>query len=250
MERRLTPVERKERAREEILEAAARAIATHGFHGMSMRQLARATERSLANFYNHFDSKEAVLKALQVRAFETLISNAQELVGRHTDPAGKLYLLIANHVAYFNQHPSVMRVLVHEASALESAHRAEVRDLKERYFRVVRDAVEEVGRAGGAASGDEASLAAEIERRAYCVFGMMNWVFGWYEPPRHGTVEDIARTIHDIAMSGVVSNGAKRSFVDELAGEFAALHRPSLIRLVSEDCGAETDKGNEEGESA
>jgi len=72
--------QRRERVREEILEAAASAIAAHGYHGMSMRDLAKATDRSLASFYNYFASKEDVLFALQSRAFENLIATSREVI--------------------------------------------------------------------------------------------------------------------------------------------------------------------------
>jgi AcrR family transcriptional regulator len=42
---------------EEILTAAAHLLAARGYHGMSMRDLARATGMSLANLYNYFHSK-------------------------------------------------------------------------------------------------------------------------------------------------------------------------------------------------
>ncbi len=53
------------------------------------------------------------------------------------------------------------------------------------------------GRGGGAA----------LERATYSMFGMLNWIYGWYEPARHGTPHEVARTIHRIAMSGVIGRG-------------------------------------------
>ena len=46
-----------------ILDAAARAIAEHGFHGMSMRDLAGETGQVVAGLYNYFSSKDEVLFA-------------------------------------------------------------------------------------------------------------------------------------------------------------------------------------------
>jgi len=257
MAQRLTTVERKQKAQEDILEAAAHAIATHGFHGMSMRELAKAAGRSLANFYNHFGSKEEVLLALQVRAFETLIATAEELQRREDAPSGHLYMLIANHVAYFQDHPDIMRVLLQQASALGPEHRHTVRVLKERYFEIVREAVAEASMGcctvPGAAPGAPDDPA-ELERRAYSVFGMMNWVFGWYEAPQHGTVEDVARTIHQITMCGVVTHCPMRGDIDTLAAEFAELRRPSLIRLdrppVEGPSAPATDDADHQGEIA
>ena len=49
--------------RELILDRAEELFAEHGFHGMSMRELAKATGRSPASFYNYFSSKEEIGRA-------------------------------------------------------------------------------------------------------------------------------------------------------------------------------------------
>ena len=41
---------------------------------------------------------------------------------------------------------------------------------------------------------------------ALFIFGMLNWIFTWYEPSRHGTVEQIGREMLDL-----VSNGLRRT---------------------------------------
>ena len=52
-----TPMRGREAGRQAFLAAAATAIAQRGYHGMSMRELARATGRSVGVFYNYFTSK-------------------------------------------------------------------------------------------------------------------------------------------------------------------------------------------------
>lgn len=193
-----TQTARRERGRTRILEAAARAIAQRGYHGMSMRDLARSTGRGLASFYNYFPSKEDVLFSIQTRAFQTLIAAAEESLAGVEDARDRLYAFVLNHVRYFVEHPDVMRVLVHEASALPSSRRRVVREMKERYFSL---ALEIVGRL--MANGGSRVKRCELLRTTYSVFGMLNWVYGWYEPARHGTPEDVARTIHRTALCGL-----------------------------------------------
>jgi hypothetical protein len=56
------------------------------------------------------------------------------------------------------------------------------------------------GGAQAAGSGDE-----ELERATYALFGMLNWVYGWYEPRRHGPPEVLADTFHRITLCGAVA---------------------------------------------
>ena len=187
----------REQASEQILEAAAVAISEHGFHGMSMRVLAQSTGMSLANFYNYFDSKEDLLFTLHTRSFSALLSAVDVELQKATEPVEQLFLFIANHVAYFIQHTAVMHVLVHEAGRLAPKHRPAVRKLKDEYFGRARAIVAAIlARRGERTAG-------EIERATYCVFGMMNWVYAWYDAQQHGSAGDVARTIHTMAMNGL-----------------------------------------------
>lgn len=85
-------------------------MAQNGYHGMTMRALARATGRSLATAYNYFSSKEEILYALQKEAFEALIGAARRALEDVASPSSRLYVFILNHISYFTAHADVMRV--------------------------------------------------------------------------------------------------------------------------------------------
>jgi len=38
---------------------------------------------------------------------------------------------------------------------------------------------------------------------ALFIFGMLNWIFMWYEPSRHGTVEQIGQEMQDLLLNGL-----------------------------------------------
>lgn len=193
-----------ERGRDAVLRRAAIEIAERGYHGMSMRELARATGRGLASFYRLFLSKEDILFELQRRAFEELCESAEACVGGAPGDAGgrreelaRLRRFVDNHVRFVVADPARMRVLVQEAAALPPASRAAIRALKQRYFELGAGLLARAAARGGA--GDTA----EAERAAYCMFGMLNWIFGWYEPARHGGPDEIAATIFALVTRGI-----------------------------------------------
>ncbi len=219
---------RREESRGDILRAAARLLAGRGYHGMSMRDLARATGMSLANLYNYFGSKEDLVFALQTRAFETLVGAAREALEGAGDGEARLHAFVLSHVRYVANHGDVMRVLVEEAGELPPSRRRAVRDLKERYFGLGRDIVAEVvrGRAGGArgATGE-----AELDRLTYGIFGMLNWVYAWYRPGRHGTPQQIARSIHRIALTGLAARSPRPAVLTETERRVAGFRVRSPI---------------------
>jgi AcrR family transcriptional regulator len=205
-------------------------MAAHGFHGMSMRELARAAGMSLSNLYNYFPSKEEILFALQKEAFEVLVTSAEEALRRMESEAGPggatpdawLYVLVSHHVRYVAERPDVMRVLVHEAATLPAARRGAVRRLKERYFRLARGIVEEL-------VGPAWTDPAELDRVTYNLFGMLNWIYGWYDPALHGPPQELARTIHRIALCGIVTQCPFRDLQDSLDRNLAAMDRRPLV---------------------
>ncbi len=222
----------RELAINEILTAAASILAKHGYHGTSMRDLAKATGRGLSSLYTYFPSKDALLFALQARAFETLLDSAKAAVAAVETPERGLYAFVLNHVRYFTAHDDVMRVLMHEARVLPARRRKKVRALKEEYYRVAEALVTQLA-APARPSHRATSRPAdgeEVERLTYSLFGMLNWVWAWYEPDRHGNAHDIARTIHTVAVRGITcqqSGGGAWADVD------AALDRLEIRSLIT-----------------
>jgi AcrR family transcriptional regulator len=181
--------------RAELVAAAARAFAERGYHGVSMRDLARDVGRSPATFYSHFESKEALLASLQKDAFDALLFGTRDALSGVRDAAARLRVFIGTHVEYSTSNPDVFRVLVHEASALPAAAREAVRQQKIAYFELGRDIVRDLL--------PEGESDAEVSRSTYCLFGMLNWAYAWYVPAEHGTPEQLAETIHRIALLGI-----------------------------------------------
>ncbi len=187
----------RDEGRTEVVGRAALAIAEHGYHGMSMRDLARATGRSLASFYHLFGSKEEILFELQQRAFERLLDSASAAATAPGTPEDRLRAFVSNHVRTFVLEPAVMRVLVQEASALPPERRSVIRALKERYFALGESLLAPLAAQGAAKD------AGEIVRSTYCLFGMLNWIYGWYDPAEHGDADLLAETILSMTVRGV-----------------------------------------------
>jgi len=226
---------RQHQGRLEILEAAARFMAQHGYHGMSMRDLAGAMGKSIAGFYNYYRSKEDVLFELQLRAFETLVQAAETATAAVNHPFGRLYAFILQHVQYVASHPDVMHVLVQEAGALPPQRRHVIRAAKERYFRIAQKLVADVARASasGGCRGRTDADALELERMTYALFGMLNWTYGWYRPKQHGSPENLARTIYRVSLRGLRPEHPVDPEMALVEERIAARQLPPLLQLVN-----------------
>jgi AcrR family transcriptional regulator len=217
---------RREANRQEFLEAAARVIAGKGFHGMSMRSLAKEMGRSLTSFYTYFSSKEDVLHEIQRRAFETLLRESAAAVANSDSPAGQLYAFVLQHVRYVARHKDVMKVLVQEAGALPASRRRSIRRLKDGYFDSLKVIVASLQAEGGVAVDDD-----ELERTTYSVFGMLNWTYGWYSARQHGTPSDVARSIHRLALTGLRAGPPSALAIQKVDDVVAAAEVPPLLAM-------------------
>jgi AcrR family transcriptional regulator len=84
-----------------------------------MRDLSRASGMSLAGLYYYFESKERLLFLIQKHTFQHHRAAAQSAIGRRDDPEQRIRIFILNHLEYFLANPAAMKVLSHEAEALE-----------------------------------------------------------------------------------------------------------------------------------
>jgi len=57
-------IDRAKRSRAQILAAALKLFSRVGYHGTSLRDIARAAKASTGNVYHHFPDKEAIFTAL------------------------------------------------------------------------------------------------------------------------------------------------------------------------------------------
>ena len=69
---RINQEERSERSRGQILKAALKLFSSVGYHGASMRDIARAAKVSTGNVYHQFPDKETIFRTLLEQYWEAL----------------------------------------------------------------------------------------------------------------------------------------------------------------------------------
>lgn len=195
---------RFDRKLDEILRQAAAVFCARGYHQASIRDIARATGVSLAGLYYYFSSKEHLLYLIQRHAFETILAGSRAALALLDDPEERLRRFIALHLEYFLEHPNEMKVLTHEERALEAGLRREIHDLKKVYYQLCFDQVEAL---------KESRKLRGLNTRvaALALFGMMNWMYTWYNPKVDPDATAIARQMTEIFLQGAFGGWSRRS---------------------------------------
>ncbi|MEP7326069.1 MAG: TetR/AcrR family transcriptional regulator [Gemmatimonadota bacterium] len=156
---------------QKLLSAAVKVFASKGFHATSMRDIARESGLSLAGIYHYVTGKPELLFLIQDRCFAQVIEGANAAVGGAVTPTDRLRAFVRHHVEFFAGHMAEMKVLSHEEDELSGTMRAQVRRRKREYVSLLLELLEQVP-----GSGINRPVA------AYALFGMINWIYTWYNP--------------------------------------------------------------------
>ena len=186
-----------DRKLEAILRQAAAVFRTRGYHQASIREIARATGVSLAGLYYYFSSKEELLFLIQRHAFETILAAAKDGLRNLPSPDERLRTLIRLHLQFFLDHPNEMKVLTHEEEWLGKDRSREVRAIKRAYYQLCLEQVEALREASGL-RGLNSRLA------VLSLFGMMNWIYTWYNAKVDPNAAACAETMADIFLHGIL----------------------------------------------
>jgi AcrR family transcriptional regulator len=102
------PEQRSPGTREKILDAAERLIALHGVEGFQVKDAAEAVGIRPASVYAHFEGRDAIAQAVDVRLYEGIVE--QVLPSEDGDPEELLLKMVANMVRYYAAFPAHLRL--------------------------------------------------------------------------------------------------------------------------------------------
>jgi len=189
---KITQKGREKKGLDEILEKSAKLMALKGYSGTSMRDLAKTTGRSLSGLYHYFNNKEELLFIINQRGFSSLVEISRSLMKEENNVAKRLRKLIWNHVNFFSLHQSEMRVMMFGTQEIDQEKRKIISQLKHIYADDFKITVSEYIFIMTEKQLDKKHL----DRKSYLLFGMMNWVYGWFSTDEHGTVEELVEDIY------------------------------------------------------
>jgi TetR/AcrR family transcriptional regulator, cholesterol catabolism regulator len=194
---------RFDRRLEKILTHATDVFYDKGYEGASMRDLSRTSGMSLAGMYYYFNSKERLLYRIQKHTFTTIVEQLRERLEHEDDSEQRVRLFILNHLEYSLAHPKAMKVLSHEDDVLKDGAGAEIAAIKREYYRICLNLLEHFKRAKRLEFNSRVAVLS--------LFGMMNWIYTWYNPRVDADAHELARQMGDIFMNGIGGHNAGRS---------------------------------------
>src|SRR5260370_2683311 len=190
-------VQRKNEARRRaILRAAGRVFRRLGLSATGMREIAEEADLSPGNLYYYFSGKDEILLFCQERTLVRLLAAVKEARAAPGAYAERLRSVMSAHVhCMLDELEGATAHL--EAEVLPEAMRAGVIEKRDAYERAVRGLVAEGMKRGEFARTDPA-----LVTRA--MLGAVNWTARWYRPEGPRSVAEIADSLSDYLVRGLV----------------------------------------------
>src|SRR5215510_12742571 len=179
-----------------ILRTSSSIFAQKGYHSTSMRDISRATNVSLSGLYHYCSSKEELLFLIQDNCFGRVLQRLEERLREVDEPTDRLRIFIENHLSFFAANMAEMKVLSHEADSLQGDMHEHVSSRKDKYTKLARKILREVQEQQNSKQRIDLTVA------TYALFGMMNWIYNWYDPQGTLKVAALAHNVTQLFLGG------------------------------------------------
>jgi len=199
LRRKRSPRATTEGRRDRLLAKAAELFAKKGFEATSLRDVSQALDVSLAGLYHYFDSKEELLYQVQYRTFSSLNEGQREIAALPGTPEERFRRLLIGHLGFFTAHPNELKACTYELESLQGERYLTIETLRRRYYHLFTMAVAELIGAPHAPHRETR----QSRHATLFIFGMLNWIFMWYDPDRHGPVEQIGEEMLNLLLHGL-----------------------------------------------
>lgn len=183
-----------------ILKASAKIFAEKGFHRTSVRDIARTTRMSLAGLYYYFTTKEELLYLIQERCFVTLLQRWEQAATADMDERARIRVFAENHLSFFWHNMHEMKVMAREDESLTGEFAEKILVLKRRYVKVLLDLI-------GVLADKENGKGIDLRVATFTLFGMMNWIYTWYQPKRDMPFPQLIDQMLRIYFFGLLKGG-------------------------------------------
>jgi len=102
------------RRQEEILDAAAKFFASHGYSEANVQELADVLQVGKGTIYRYFPTKEAMFLAAVDRMMQNLTAAIDAIMERVADPLDQMVGVFNTYLAFFSEHPEATELLIQE----------------------------------------------------------------------------------------------------------------------------------------
>lgn len=194
---------KKAQKKKEIRDIVIKLFAQKGFEKTTTRNIARAIGISNGGLYYYCESKESLLYEILDKILTEGLDAIIKIEQSDKSLKEKLVAIINLYTRYYALDINNVKLLVEEQKhCVNSGYRKKLIKKQREYFKVLVKILE-----GLKAKGEMADIDPTVA--AFAFFGMVHWVYRWYDPDGKVKPDQLAEIYSRIFTRGIYSDRSK-----------------------------------------
>ncbi len=190
------PKEAGVKRKDQITKVAMNKFREKGYRAVSMRELADHVGIEAASFYNHFDSKESILKEICFRIANDFFSGVEKALKQEVKVDKMLQRAISSHIKVITDNLDASAVFFHDWRYLSEPYLSEFIEMRKKYENIFRKILRDGMMKKAFAKQDETFI-------VLMIFSSLNWVHEWYDAEGKFSPEEIADNLTNLILEGI-----------------------------------------------
>ncbi len=186
----------KTTTREKVKQTAKRLFRERGYAAVGMRELAEAVGIRAPSLYNHYKSKDDILREICFELAEQFFKAFNEATATEDKSVKKLRAAIKAHISVIAGNIDSAEVFFHEWIFLEQPNLSKFKKLRFEYEMMFRDIIDK-----GIKRGDFKKMNSKLT--AFTIFSALNATYEFMRSSEKYTQEQMAEDIADLLLKGL-----------------------------------------------
>ncbi|WP_409178817.1 TetR/AcrR family transcriptional regulator [Brevibacillus fortis] len=186
--------------RERIIETSMRLFEANGYHKVTVDQIVKESGTSKGGFYHNFKSKDELLYIIHDQFITYVLEKAEEAYEKWDTPTERLQAIVKSFVMMIDLYRSQVTIFYQESLFLAPEYYTDIETKRDRYkkimFTVISDGIE----------SDEFRPELPVPIVSMAIFGMVNWIYKWYQKSGTYSIEQIADIYADMVLHSVLKS--------------------------------------------
>ena len=178
-----------------IAKVSARLFSDKGYMETSMDAIAAAAKVTKGGIYHYFGSKTDILYFICLTYVDIDLENLEQSLNTINTTSEKIRFIIFRHIEHYTKHMFAAKTLTNEAYNLPVRYFKEVKAREKRYFSIVSGVLSQIPSTAGRKD--------VVTALTFTLFGMMNWIYSWYDPKGRMKPEELSQLIYDVFTTGI-----------------------------------------------
>ncbi len=183
---------------DEILDCAANLFFRQGYHGTSIKDIAREVGMLKGSLYYYINSKEDILCDILYGVIEQSQAGVQKAIEGVSDPAEQLRRGLTQQIEAIIRNQVRVGLFLHEFNALSKRKQQRIQEARRKYQDMFVNILKQGQSSGVFVQGDPDLL-------TNAIMGMCNWIYRWYRPGTSPPLETVKHTFISMVMGGILA---------------------------------------------